>query len=86
MDIILTLVVGGLVGWLASRVMGTDEQTGLLANMLIGVVGSVLGLWLAGVLGLSLEGSPSRWLASVAGAILLIGIVRALGLMRPRAI
>lgn len=84
MDLIITLVVGGIIGWAASLIMGTDQQMGALANVLIGVVGSVLGLWLAGVVGLSVAGGPARWLASLTGAIILIAIVRALGLMRPR--
>jgi uncharacterized membrane protein YeaQ/YmgE (transglycosylase-associated protein family) len=84
LDLIVTLVVGGIIGWLAGLIMGTDHQMGVLANILIGVVGSVLGLWLAGVLGLSVAGGPARWLVSLVGAIILIGIVRALGFMRPR--
>ena len=84
MDLIVTLVVGGIIGWLASMMMGTNEQMGVFANVLIGVVGSVLGLWLAGVLGIAVGGTAGRWLASLMGAILLIAIVRALGFLRPR--
>jgi uncharacterized membrane protein YeaQ/YmgE (transglycosylase-associated protein family) len=84
MDLILTLVVGGIIGWLASIIMGTNEQMGVLANILIGVVGSVLGLWLAGMLGIAVGGTAGRWLASLVGAVLLIAVVRALGFLRPR--
>jgi uncharacterized membrane protein YeaQ/YmgE (transglycosylase-associated protein family) len=84
MDLIVTLLVGGLIGWIASLIMGTDEQMGLLANILMGVVGSVLGQWLAGVVGIGAVAGAGRWLASLGGAVLLIGVVRALGLMRPR--
>ena len=84
MDLVVTLVVGGIIGWIASIIMGTDHQMGVLANVLVGVVGSVLGLWLAGVVGVSVGGGPARWLASLVGAIILIGIVRALGLFNPR--
>ncbi len=86
MDLVMTLVVGGIIGWFASIIMGTDHQMGMLANVLVGVVGSVLGLWLAGVLGVSVGGGPARWLASLVGAIILIGIVRALGLFQPRRV
>ena len=82
MDLIVTLIVGGVIGWLASLIMGSDRQMGVLANILVGIVGSVLGHWLAGVLGVAVAG-PGRWIVSLVGAILLIGIVRALGLMRP---
>jgi uncharacterized membrane protein YeaQ/YmgE (transglycosylase-associated protein family) len=84
MDLVITLIVGGIIGWLASIIMGTDHQMGVLANILVGVVGSVLGLWLAGVLGVSIGGGPARWLVSLVGAIILIGFVRALGFMKPR--
>ena len=79
MDLIVTLIMGGLVGWLASLVMETDRQLGLMANILIGVIGSVLGNWLAGVLGVAVQGSPARWLVGFVGALLLIWVVRVLG-------
>ena len=86
MDLVITLVVGGIIGWIASLIMGTDHQMGLLSNVLVGVVGSVLGLWLAGLLGVSIGGGPARWLVSLVGAIILIGIVRALGLFSARRV
>ena len=94
MDLVIALVVGGITGWVASLVRGTDSRMGVqppippvaavLANILAGVVGSVPGLWLAGVFGLTVWRGPGRWLVSLAGAILLIGIVRALERMRRR--
>lgn len=86
MDLIMTLIVGGVIGWLASIVMKADAQMGILANILVGVVGSVLGMWLAGAFGIAVAGSPARWLVSLVGAILLIAIVRALGILRPRRV
>jgi uncharacterized membrane protein YeaQ/YmgE (transglycosylase-associated protein family) len=83
MDLIITLIVGGVIGWVASLIMGSDKSMGVLANILVGIVGSVLGHWAAGMLGVSV-GGPARWLVSLVGAVLLIAIVRALGLMRPR--
>jgi uncharacterized membrane protein YeaQ/YmgE (transglycosylase-associated protein family) len=80
MDLIVTLIVGGVIGWLASLIMGSDRQMGVLANILVGIVGSMLGHWLAGMLGVGVAG-PARWVVSLLGAVLLIGIVRALGLM-----
>jgi uncharacterized membrane protein YeaQ/YmgE (transglycosylase-associated protein family) len=85
MDLIVTLIVGGLIGWLASLIMKTDAQMGILANILVGIVGSFLGHWLAGAMGLAVSG-PARWLVSLLGAILLIMIVRALGIFRPRTV
>jgi uncharacterized membrane protein YeaQ/YmgE (transglycosylase-associated protein family) len=86
MDLIVTLVVGGVIGWLASLIMGSDEQMGVLANVLIGVVGSVLGLWLAGLVGVSVAAGPARWMASLVGAVILIAVVRALGAVSPRRV
>ena len=79
MDLVITLIVGGLIGWLASLLMKTDGQ-GVLANMLIGIVGSILGSWVAGILGIAVAGSPARWLVGLFGAMLLIALLRALGI------
>ena len=54
MNLIVQLIVGGVIGWLASMVMKTNAQMGLVANVLVGVAGSMLGFWLAGLLGLQL--------------------------------
>ena len=86
MEIVLTLVIGGVVGWIVSLASGADDATGLAASVLIGVIGSVLGLWLAGLAGLALAANPARWLVSMLGAIALVAIVRALGLVRPRTV
>ena len=50
---IVTLIVGVVVGWLASMLMKTNAQMGAIANILVGIVGSSLGFWLAGVLSLN---------------------------------
>jgi uncharacterized membrane protein YeaQ/YmgE (transglycosylase-associated protein family) len=76
------LIVGGIVGWLASKVMKADAQMGVLANIVIGIVGSSLGFWLAGVLGFAAYGLVAQLAVSVAGAALLIFLIRKLGLLR----
>jgi uncharacterized membrane protein YeaQ/YmgE (transglycosylase-associated protein family) len=81
MDIIITLVVGGIVGWLASLVMKTNAQMGLIANIIVGIVGSVLGFWIAGALGIG-GGTIVRWLIAVGGAALLIVILKALKILK----
>lgn len=45
MNLIIWLVVGGVIGWLASMVMKTNDQQGLLLNVVVGVVGAVLAGW-----------------------------------------
>jgi len=82
MDIIVTLIIGGVVGWLASIVMGTNAQMGLVANIIIGVIGSLLGHWIGGVMGFEAESGLARWALSLLGAILMIGLLRMLGVFR----
>ena len=81
MDLIVTLIVGGVIGWLASIIMKTNAQMGLLANVIVGIVGSLLGFWLAGVLGIATAG-PLRWVMGVVGAVVLIGILKALNIFK----
>lgn len=82
MDWIVTLVVGGIVGWLGSLVAKADSQMGILGNIIVGIVGSVLGFWLAGLLGLAAYGAVARWIVAVAGAAILIFILKALGVFK----
>jgi uncharacterized membrane protein YeaQ/YmgE (transglycosylase-associated protein family) len=46
MNFLLWLVMGGIIGWLASLVMKTDAQQGMLLNVAVGVAGALLGGWL----------------------------------------
>jgi uncharacterized membrane protein YeaQ/YmgE (transglycosylase-associated protein family) len=82
MGLIITLVIGGLVGWLASLLMKTDAQMGIFANILVGIVGSALGHWLAGLIGLAVYGTVARGIVAVAGAVALIAILKAIGLFK----
>jgi uncharacterized membrane protein YeaQ/YmgE (transglycosylase-associated protein family) len=81
MDLIITLIVGGIIGWLASIIMKTNAQMGLLANVIVGIIGSLLGYWLAGLLGIAASG-PLRWVIGVLGAVALIGILKALNVFK----
>jgi uncharacterized membrane protein YeaQ/YmgE (transglycosylase-associated protein family) len=82
MSWIISLIIGGVVGWLASIVMKTDAQMGVIANVLVGVVGSVLGFWIAGLLGIAAIGGIGRFLVALGGAVLLIFILGRLGVFR----
>lgn len=82
MSWIISLIIGGIVGWLASIVMKTNAQMGLIANVLVGVVGSTLGFWMAGALGIAPTGGILRFIVAVVGAIVLIVILQALGLFK----
>ena len=48
MGIIVSLIIGGVIGWLASLVMKTGAQMGVIANIVVGIIGAALGFWLAG--------------------------------------
>jgi uncharacterized membrane protein YeaQ/YmgE (transglycosylase-associated protein family) len=82
MNLVITLVVGGVIGWLASLLMKTDKQMGIVANVVVGIVGSSLGYWIAGLAGLAAYGAIARWAVAVLGAALLIYILKALGIFK----
>jgi uncharacterized membrane protein YeaQ/YmgE (transglycosylase-associated protein family) len=79
---IITLIVGGIVGWLASIIMKTNAQMGMIANVLVGVAGSALGYWIAGLLGIEPTGGILRFVIAIAGASLLIFVLGKLGIFR----
>jgi uncharacterized membrane protein YeaQ/YmgE (transglycosylase-associated protein family) len=81
MNIILSLIVGGVVGWLASLVMKTSAQMGIIANVVVGILGSGVGFWLAGQLGIG-GGGVVRWLVAIGGAALLIGLLKVLNIFK----
>jgi uncharacterized membrane protein YeaQ/YmgE (transglycosylase-associated protein family) len=79
MGIIVWLVVGGVVGWLASIIMRTDGQQGLLLNVVVGIVGALLaGFVVSPLLGIGTinQGiSIATFLVSLLGAVILLAIV-----------
>ena len=81
MDTIIWLVIGGVIGWLASILMKTNAQMGLIANVLVGIIGAALGGWLAGTLGIATAGAMT-YVVAVVGAVVLIAILRALGVFK----
>ncbi len=71
--IIIWLVIGGIVGWLASVMMRTDSPQGILTNIIVGVSGSYIGgIFVAPFLRIGALGS---YLTAFAGALLLLGII-----------
>ena len=80
MGIIIWLIVGGIIGWVASMIMKTDGQQGIILNVVVGIVGSFLGGWLiAPMLGAgtvnSGDFSVMGLVASLIGAIIMLAIV-----------
>lgn len=84
-NLLVLLIIGGIVGWLASILMHANSQMGILANVVIGVIGSVLGHTLANSAGLLHRGTAAGWIVSVLGAGLLIWLLRAFGVFGRRA-
>ena len=82
MNWIISLILGGIVGWLASIAMKTNAQMGWIANVVVGVVGSMFGFWIAGMLGFVAIGGIARFIVAFAGAVLLIFILGRLGVLR----
>ena len=82
MSILIAIVVGGIVGWLASIVMKTNAQMGILANVVVGIIGSALGHWLAGLLGIAAFGFVGSLIVSILGAVVLIAILKALKILK----
>lgn len=79
---IIALIIGGIVGWVASIVMKTNAQMGIIANVLVGIVGSSIGFWLAGFIGLMPAGGIMRFVVAVIGASILIWILRVVGIFK----
>jgi uncharacterized membrane protein YeaQ/YmgE (transglycosylase-associated protein family) len=79
---IVALIVGGIVGWLASVVVKTNAQMGSIADLVIGGAGSMPGFRLAGLPGVVPSIGLLRLAASVAGAALLIFMLGKSGLFR----
>lgn len=76
---IVALIVGGIAGWLASKVMNRDASMGVFLNIVVGCVGSVVGNWIAGPL-LGINGSVQEFsltglLVAVLGAVVLLGLI-----------
>lgn len=80
MNFIIWLIIGGVIGWVASIVMKTDGQQGIVLNVVVGIVGAVLGGWLISPLvGVGTINQDNFSLAGLAvsfvGAVILLGIV-----------
>lgn len=79
MDILIWIIFGGIAGWIASMIMGTDAQQGLLGNILVGIVGAVIGGFIMNTFGQSgVTGfNFYSFFVSILGAVVLLWIYRA---------
>ena len=75
MEIVIFLLIGASAGWIAGRIM-EGGGFGLIGNMIVGVIGSVLGRYLAGMVGVGVEGGIfTSLLTAVGGAVILLFVV-----------
>ncbi len=78
MGILLWIIFGALVGWIASMIMRTNDEQGAILNIVVGIIGALLGGFVARALGM--EGvtgfNLSSFLVALVGALLLLGIVK----------
>jgi uncharacterized membrane protein YeaQ/YmgE (transglycosylase-associated protein family) len=77
MGIILWIIFGALAGWIASFFAGTNEEQGALANIAIGIIGALVGGFLANLLGFEGVTGFNLWslLIAIGGAVLVLFIV-----------
>lgn len=84
MNWISSLIIGGVVGWLASVLMKTNAHMGVIANVVVGVLGSMLGFWLAGQLGMAPVSTLMRLMVALGGAVLLIFLLSKIGIFQKK--
>ncbi|MFN2103966.1 MAG: GlsB/YeaQ/YmgE family stress response membrane protein [Candidatus Promineifilaceae bacterium] len=81
MNLVLWILLGAVAGWLASMIMGRDAQMGALANIVVGIVGALIGGFLFNLVGLTGSTGFNFWtlIVAVVGAIVLlffVGLIR----------
>ncbi len=78
MSWIIFLIFGGVVGWVASLIMHTDGQQGIILNVIVGIVGAMIGNWIATQMGFATGGpySITSFVVALIGAIILIAVVK----------
>ena len=78
MGTIAWIVLGGVAGWIGSKIMGTDDSQGIILNIVVGIVGAWLGGYLFNMLGYAAVTGFNVYslLVSVVGAVVLLWIVK----------
>lgn len=78
MGILIAIIMGGLAGWIASKIMGRDSQMGVPLNIVVGIAGAFIGNMIAGLFGAGgsiTEFSLSGFVVALIGAIVLLGVI-----------
>lgn len=76
-NLLVWLVLGGLSGWIASKITGHDKEMGVGKNLIVGIIGAFIGGWLAGIFGFGPATGLNLWsfIISILGSIVLLSIV-----------
>ncbi len=82
-QLLVILLVGGIAGWIASLLV-KGRGNGILINIVVGIIGALIGAWLFGVLGIGVAGLLGQMVMAICGAVVLLLIVGALSSGRRR--
>jgi uncharacterized membrane protein YeaQ/YmgE (transglycosylase-associated protein family) len=74
MNIIFWLIIGGIAGWLAGKLM-RGGGFGLVGNIIVGIIGAVVGGWVFGLLGLTVDSTIGSLVTATVGAVILLFVV-----------
>ena len=78
---IIVILAGAVIGWLASKIMGTDASMGAMANIIVGLIGAVIGRFVAQLIGFAPQGTNFSFgglIFGVLGACILLAILKAI--------
>jgi uncharacterized membrane protein YeaQ/YmgE (transglycosylase-associated protein family) len=72
------IVIGGLAGWIGSKIMGSDAQMGVVLNIVVGIIGGLIGGFLLRGIGVDVAGGGLlfSFLTCLLGAVILLAIVK----------
>ena len=78
-NLLVWLILGGISGWIASKITNNDAKMGVGLNLVVGIVGAFIGGWLAGIFGLGPATGLNLWsfIISIVGAVILLLVVSA---------
>ncbi len=76
-NLIVWLILGGISGWIASKITGNDRSMGVGWNLIVGIAGAFVGGWLVGIFGWGPATGLNIWsfLVSIVGAVILLAVV-----------
>jgi uncharacterized membrane protein YeaQ/YmgE (transglycosylase-associated protein family) len=79
LGIIGWIIIGGLAGWIGSKIMKTDAQMGIILNVVVGIIGGLLGGFILNAVGVDVNGGGIifSFLVALLGAVILLAIVKA---------